>query len=789
MLEPTPQKHASPPTAIAISPTSHIVIAASQSPPLVLMKYRQGPWEQLVPAVSKSCVSVIAFHPKKSNLFLLGFKDGGLGLYDANAIVRKGQGRERTSPAKETSSFQKLHSEIRSEEGESHGITGAAFLPGSRLAAVTIGLDGKCKVVSFETKSIKTWSVKAPATSLAVLSLEEKVMSERKAEQVRSKTLASSVKSSSNSPVIAVGRIDGQLRFYNCDGDLLREETIDEMNGAVTDLEWIPGKCRQAIGDEITVDIEKHPLISLTMSPPTSKRASTDQNTKSPGIKRLIPLPHSSEVTTSIRSPNDSKESNEMSSAEASATVRHTDIKGTGLLFPTYMDLFSPIKRPQESPIRTSSPRSRPRLTSTTFVEHLSTPVSPEISKVTNGVSSSMLVEKQESVKRPPIIPAHASPTRLPVKIVQRKVSPKKVTFKSIRSSGPIFNIPAVLLASQDDRLAIEGSSSQSSSNSEILARIRALGAEKQVGSRKVRGNIAALAPYYNSSQNIHVEQRVYNSNESATHRDRRISSSSAGSRRVRRSIGNGAIHGRLAKVKPRPKVERSAEAEIWFTESETESPNRTPKRKNDPPRWQHRNVIKSSNFPEDSTTVSIHTAKSHSFAEIPSSLYHRSSSSERSKNLSTIEDARFGSGPYANSSLPYLENKVTDSNEGTSESTISTRKLSHSSSTSPRLLPMDSSPHLLPPGFAESYQGPVPVEHYLPRRASLNFSTPERPKSESRVILGTLSGNEQRGGETGLGHHHDECDGCTALRARVEKLEQELGELRRALVGRPTEG
>src|SRR6202000_1907361 len=144
VLEPASQKHSSPPTAIAISPTAHIVVAASQRPPLVLMKYRQGAWDQVLPLVSKSSVSVIAFHPKNSNMFLLGFKDGCLALYDANAVVRKAQSKERSSPAKETSAFQKLHSEVRSDEGDTCGITGAAFLPGPRLSAVTIGLDGKC---------------------------------------------------------------------------------------------------------------------------------------------------------------------------------------------------------------------------------------------------------------------------------------------------------------------------------------------------------------------------------------------------------------------------------------------------------------------------------------------------------------------------------------------------------------------------------------------------------------------------------------------------------------------
>jgi hypothetical protein len=766
---------------MAMSPTSHIVVAASQNPPLVLVKYRQGSWEQLTPIVSKTSVSVISFHPKKSNLFLLGFKDGSVGLYDANAIVRKGQAKEKASPAKEISSFPKLHNEVRSDEGDSCGITGASFLPGTRLTAVTIGLDGKCKVIDFETKSIKTWSVKAPAASLAVLPMDEKGVSQRKPEPMRSKASTASAKSVVSGPIIAVGRIDGQLRLYNRDGDLLLEKTADEMNGSVTDLEWIPGKSPQAVGNWTTVDIEKHPLIDLSVSSHIAKRVSVDQSTKSPGVAQAVPSVQSSEEVISTYSlpPPQSEDSNDMTSLDASATVRHTDIKGVGLQFPTYMDLFSPIKIQPEGPVRTTSPRSRPRITSATFAEHISAPASPEASKAAISVINP--AERQEPIPSPRILPTQASPPKLIVKNLKRKASPKKVAFKSFQNSGSIFNIPAGLLASQDGRLVIEEPSSQSSSNSEILARIRALGSEKQTGSRKVRGNLAALAPYYHS-QNSLVERKVSNNIEFASVNNRKGSSSSIVSRRPRRSIGNAGIHGRVVKIKPRPRVERSVEAEIWFTESETESPKQPPKCGHNSTKRPNDSVAATSDFPQDSTTGSMYTATSQSFAEIPSSLYYRSSSSEKSRRLRAIQDAGFGSGPQLHASMKYFAAKA-DSDDGTSELTISTRKQSHSTSTSSQVLPTPISPRFLPPGFAESYQGPVSMEHYLPRQASLNFGTPERRRSEGRAVLGTLSGNEQRSGEADLGQ--DECGGCYALRVRVEKLEQELSELRMFVIAR----
>jgi hypothetical protein len=117
------------------------------------------------------------------------------------------------------------------------------------------------------------------------------------------------------------------------------------------------------------------------------------------------------------------------------------------------------------------------------------------------------------------------------------------------------------------------------------------------------------------------------------------------------------------------------------------------------------------------------------------------------------------------------------------SSSTEPSTDTSHTSS--PNLeneaLPFDST---LRPGFAQSFQGPVSVNNYLPRRSSLAFpSSPTRQRS----TLGIASGNEQQGKQPGSEEEHNEktCRCCMKMSDEIQTLKGEIAELRRLVKGK----
>jgi hypothetical protein len=85
-----------------------------------------------------------------------------------------------------------------------------------------------------------------------------------------------------------------------------------------------------------------------------------------------------------------------------------------------------------------------------------------------------------------------------------------------------------------------------------------------------------------------------------------------------------------------------------------------------------------------------------------------------------------------------------------------------------------------LQPGFAQSFQGPVSVGSYLPRKSSLAF--PGSPV-QKRTPLGSIAGNEQRFPQENDQklRQHDEstCHCCSKMRDEIQALKAELAELR----------
>ncbi|KAI9846931.1 MAG: hypothetical protein M1838_001094 [Thelocarpon superellum] len=261
--------HPSPPTCLALSRASSLLISASASPPTVYVQNLclcTTPFH-LHPAVSTAPVVVIACHPSRTNIFSLAFADGSVGVYDTLRLSsERGPGKRPVGASRDGYGAEvgfmtsvhapgltrgQAHARNDSVEGaidpaaatnisevsnRSGSITAAEFVPGYRARLVTVGMDGKCMVSDFEKmekrkgRQICSWHVRSPATSLSILPGSRECST-------------AGMKSEANPEdcLLAVGRVDGKVLLYSLTGDALAEKTIDPDGGPILDVEWIKG--------------------------------------------------------------------------------------------------------------------------------------------------------------------------------------------------------------------------------------------------------------------------------------------------------------------------------------------------------------------------------------------------------------------------------------------------------------------------------------------------------------------------------------------------------------------
>ena len=269
--------HPSPPTCLALSPSSHILVSASAIPPTVYVQQlapRSSPIS-LRPAASSVEVTAAAFHPRRANIFALGFADGTLALYDTTRLFRDGGKRERGSVAASTGQSGEvaylrnvhLREEIRREsrirgERSSHEpfaeisddgharddtcsrVVGLDFLPGFQARVVTLSVGGRCtisdlaKPSSKQGRFINSWIACAEATSLAVLG--ELGAATVTASSSRVST-APTTNSSPNDVLVAIGSVDGDVRIFDINGVAHAERVMGPERSRILDVEWIAG--------------------------------------------------------------------------------------------------------------------------------------------------------------------------------------------------------------------------------------------------------------------------------------------------------------------------------------------------------------------------------------------------------------------------------------------------------------------------------------------------------------------------------------------------------------------
>ncbi|KAL1624134.1 hypothetical protein SLS54_004063 [Diplodia seriata] len=453
---------------------------------------------QLQPRASASAVETAAFHPDRPNVFLLAFKDGTLAAYDATRILGKA-GRGGSSG--EVGRFKGLHAvtnrvgaNLRAEMGDDQQVTGdrsvsitsAAFLPGHRSRAVSVGADGRCRLLDFEYGGniLRTWHAKGPATSLSILTVRQKQAQLARAAISRAETAGAPTNT------LAVGREDGKVLIFDSVGILLSEQTVDAEAGRVIDVQWMKGP-----------GLRPH-------SKPAKARVQQD-------------VVAAGDIWAASPSPaDDAEEDVEDVLEDDSGTVYHRPAAESPEQRPqinamNYLDLFSPVKQPPaNSPQRRSPrPRPRPRILSSTFRQSsvsLQPPTSPRLNLIPQMPRPS--IEEEVAIKRP------SSPAQLFNNVFRRHQalegkSPTKLPSPTKRSGSPLRAPPSEVRVAKTPssktprarkgrrtsaRMPVPLSSASSSrnvsTNSNILADIRRLG---ESGGKKIAG-LALLAPYMN---------------------------------------------------------------------------------------------------------------------------------------------------------------------------------------------------------------------------------------------------------------------------------------------------
>lgn len=265
--------HPSPPSVFALSSTSHLLLSASTSPPVIQLTNLLLDSRTLLlrPQCSSAAVVVVEFHPERGNIFVLAFADGTCAVYDAAHIFRDGSRGQRGSggsggsggslagtgweiahirnlyrPAKATArthadSYEGLHTGSAPIDDHGVGVTAVGFVPGHKATVVTVGSDCRCCVVDFSVSEahtanlICTWDIAGSPTSLSILTPYPKDGTEL--PTARPEDYEPTKKIS----VIAIGRQDGKVLFFDLASNLLSQQIPESPSHGILDVEWMEG--------------------------------------------------------------------------------------------------------------------------------------------------------------------------------------------------------------------------------------------------------------------------------------------------------------------------------------------------------------------------------------------------------------------------------------------------------------------------------------------------------------------------------------------------------------------
>ena len=466
-----PQTLATPAVALAISATGHLTISAQGSPPVVFLKdlTKNSAATLVKPQASTSGITVAAFHPERANIFLLAFDDGTLAVFDASLLKRgnaQGKYNDQSHAGKaEIGRKKQLHRPMHfKNEGRSRAISGAAFVPGNKLKTVTVGIDGRCKLLDFSDGAnvLRTWHCEAPLTCVSVSGSPPagRGMSTTRKD-------ISLVQPGFSGHLIAVGGQDGSVRLYDLLGLLQGRKELGMNGERIISVEWVEGASPKEIPNRVDVDeraVALQPSITECLAEATqgSIHESTPKHLSvHPALRPSTTNPIGS---TSVQTRRFTVHPDE---AMGDSTVRHTSSTQSKYMVSAeageYLDLFSPVnpfiaEKTRANRVQSFSPtRIRPRISSQTFAQDLSKS-KPESAKkvfaqmpvmdpaVDSHTTSSGAVHT--STKRDLALrPVHSTARGSPLKAERRRLNPASVRKRPRYQTNNTETVDATVVA------------------------------------------------------------------------------------------------------------------------------------------------------------------------------------------------------------------------------------------------------------------------------------------------------------------------------------------------------
>jgi WD40 repeat protein len=500
-----PQILSSPAVALAISPTGHLMISAQGTPPVVFLKdlSKNSTATLLKPQASTSGITIAAFHPERANIFLLAFDDGTLAVFDANRL-RRGVGEGKYNDQSHTGKAEigrktQLHRAIHYKtESRSRAINGAAFLPGQNLKTITVGIDGRCKLLDFSngtTNVLRTWHAEAPLTCVSVSALPR--LGDQKTE--------SSGRLKSPGTLIAMGSQDGKVLIYDSLGLLQSVKKINSAGERVIGVEWVDGASPKSLST--AMPLHGYEALTLPSTVDSPAKLIRDRGNKSTPKHLSIHPALRPSTTNPIASTSSQTRRFTIHPDEAmnDSTVRHTP-KAQGNYMVSaeageYLDLFSPVnpfaaERTRANREKSYSPtRARPRISSQTFTK--GTP-KPKAGMITSSLSQAPILL--------PTLDSHATSSSSIHTGVKRSVQ-----FRSPQSTAkgsPLKSERRRLNPASVRRQATHRTDSGEIVDATVVSNARLLRELRQMGARTANAHAAGITKSYKSGDSQRREVR-----------------------------------------------------------------------------------------------------------------------------------------------------------------------------------------------------------------------------------------------------------------------------------------
>ncbi|ORY04670.1 hypothetical protein BCR34DRAFT_604768 [Clohesyomyces aquaticus] len=408
-LLPPLQTHPSPPNVLAISKPGAMLLSASPKPPTVFiqdLRMRGNAPISFHPNRSQSSIVCASFHdndlpPRKGYcVFVLGFQDGTLALY--RLMIPEGlRWPNAGDPNLPSRAFQlhqpsKLGFFKRLHKAAMGGISAAEFIPGYKSRVVSVGHDGRCRLVDFEDGGsiLRTWYVSGPATCLSVIPLAPIETKGRKDKTV----VFSGDAADDTEPLyegtetlITVGTEAGKVMVFNILGLLIHEIPVE---ASVVSVEWVGDMSAASALPFRQPSMSAHPSTGASLLPQphpaldvlVNHRENVSEETieegEESGTVRVTP-----QARSNVGSPIPLMQTRDFFSPPSEGQPRPFPVPGSLAWTPRKVSAVSygspePIDRTVK---RSRNLYPRPRIVTETFTSPPSTEFSPNLSLSASG--------------------------------------------------------------------------------------------------------------------------------------------------------------------------------------------------------------------------------------------------------------------------------------------------------------------------------------------------------------------------------------------------------------------